>query len=378
LRTSGGTSYKVLILPGSRFIPLETFERVRALARGGATVVAFKELPSDVAGLADLDRRRQSFAKLLTEAAPRPPDANGIGVTSIGRGAILHGRDLDLLLARAGVARETLVDRGLELVRRRHGNGRVYFIVNSSGREVRDWIPLEDRAMSSVVFDPMSGRRGDARTRQSAAGGAEVFLALGAGESVLVQTGARVGEAFRVLETAGPAIEVVGPWTVRFAAGGPELPAARTLDELGSWTRLEGDDVKRFSGTAVYTARFPRPAAPAAAWQLDLGRVHDSARIRLNGRDLGTAIGPSFRVTVDAGSLDGENRLEVHVTNLAANRISALDRAGVRWKNFYNVNFPARFPQNRGADGLFTAAAWEPLDSGLLGPVTLTPLREPL
>jgi len=64
----------------------------------------------------------------------------------------------------------------------------------------------------------------------------------------------------------------------------------------------------------------------------------------------------------------------VSVTNLSANRIRDLDRRGVPWKKFYNVNFPARFPENRGSDGLFSAAKWEPLESGLLGPVTLTPL----
>ena len=63
------------------------------------------------------------------------------------------------------------------------------------------------------------------------------------------------------------------------------------------------------------------------------------------------------------------------VTNLMANRIAALERSGVPWKTFYNVNFPARLPENRGPDGLFSAAKWEPLDSGLLGPVVITPLR---
>jgi len=47
----------------------------------------------------------------------------------------------------------------------------------------------------------------------------------------------------------------------------------------------------------------------------------------------------------------------------------------VEWKKFYNINMSARLPENRGADGLFTAAKWEPRPSGLLGPVTLTPLR---
>ena len=54
--------------------------------------------------------------------------------------------------------------------------------------------------------------------------------------------------------------------------------------------------------------------------------------------------------------------------------MAAIDRAGVRWRKFYNVNFPARLPENRGPDGLFTAAGWQPLASGLLGPVTIAPL----
>ena len=62
------------------------------------------------------------------------------------------------------------------------------------------------------------------------------------------------------------------------------------------------------------------------------------------------------------------------MTNLAANRVADLDRRGVPWKKFYNVNMPARRPENRDAHGLFSAAKWTPRPSGLLGPVTLTPL----
>jgi hypothetical protein len=365
LQTPGGASYRALVVPASRYIPLETFERVLALARDGAVVIAFRGLPADVAGFANLDQRRTRFKQLRDRAS-----------------SLLSGDDLDGLLNRAGLRREPLVDRGLEFVRRRlrangarAGTGRYYFIVNSSDRELRDWIPLDDRAMSAVIFDPMSGGRGDARVRASSGGTLEVFLTLPPGDSLVVQTAAQSGEAFTMREPAGAAIEVRRPWTVRFESGGPELPAARTVDRLGSWTRFEGDDVKRFSGTALYTARFPHPAGAGDVWRLDLGSVHDSARVSLNGREVATLVGPSFQLTLDAALLAAENRLDVHVTNLPANRIAALDRAGVRWKKFYNVNFPARFPQNRGADGLFTAAKWELLDSGLIGPVTLTPLR---
>ena len=129
-----------------------------------------------------------------------------------------------------------------------------------------------------------------------------------------------------------------------------------------------------FSGTAAYSTTFARPTAGTRWWQLDLGRVAESARIRVNGRDVATLIAPPFRVVLDRSQMRGTNTLEVSVTNLSANRIRDLDVRGVKWKKFYNVNFPSRLPENRGSDGLFTAARWEPLESGLLGPVSLTPL----
>jgi len=67
--------------------------------------------------------------------------------------------------------------------------------------------------------------------------------------------------------------------------------------------------------------------------------------------------------------------LEISVTNLMGNRIADMERKGQPYKIFYNVNFPAHDAINRGADGLFTTLGWKPQESGLFGPVTLTPLQ---
>ncbi len=64
------------------------------------------------------------------------------------------------------------------------------------------------------------------------------------------------------------------------------------------------------------------------------------------------------------------------MSNLMANRIADMDRREVAWKKFYNVNFAANDPQNRGPDNLFTAAKWESRTSGLIGPVTLTAMEK--
>jgi hypothetical protein len=362
LVTSAGGSYKALVVPASRFIPLQTFERILELARNGAVVVAFKGLAEDVAGYAALTERRARLRTMRDAVRFAAPDADGIQTARLGRGTMLRGDDLERLLGRANVSRESLVDLGLQITRRRDDAGRYYFIVNGSDRDVGGWIPLDDRAPSAVVFDPMTGWHGDAESRRSSASRLEVRLAIPSHSSLIVATTSRpVGRPFPAFETSGSSIELRGPWQVRFVAGGPDLPRDQKIDGLRSWTTFDGNDVKQ------------KPAGTPTAWLLDLGRVHESARVTLNGRELATLIGPTFRLTLDPDQLTASNVLEIHVSNLMANRIAALDRAGVHWRTFYNVNFPARLPANRGPDGLFTARAWDPLDSGLIGPVTLTP-----
>jgi hypothetical protein len=376
LVTSGGGRYRVVVVPAGKFMPLETLEHIVALARAGATVIAFNGWPADVSGLADLDARRASFKQLLAAVPSGAADARGVTDVRLGQGRVLQGADLATLLERAGVTRERMVDLGLQFARRLDSLGRVYFVSNQTENPIDGWVPLEIRIGAVTVFEPMHGARGNGRVRTAADGTLEVYLQIPPGGSLLLATSSTPrAERYETYEPAGAPQSIAGPWKVRFTTGGPALPAERTIDRLTSWTEFGGDEGQRFSGTAAYSASFAHPTVTAPAWRIDLGSVRESARVRLNGRDLGTWIGPSFAVTIDAAELSSDNALDVHVTNLSANRIADLDRRGVPWKKFYNVNFPARFPENRGEDGLFTAAGWKPLDSGLLGPVTLVPLR---
>jgi hypothetical protein len=58
-----------------------------------------------------------------------------------------------------------------------------------------------------------------------------------------------------------------------------------------------------------------------------------------------------------------------------ANRIAYLDRNNIEWKKFYNINMPARMRQNT-KNGIFDASSWQPRESGLIGPVTITPMKK--
>jgi hypothetical protein len=62
--------------------------------------------------------------------------------------------------------------------------------------------------------------------------------------------------------------------------------------------------------------------------------------------------------------------LEVEVANVSANRIRDLDRRGIQWKNFHDINF-VNLDYHP-----FNASDWPLTDSGLLGPVTLTAVAD--
>jgi hypothetical protein len=135
----------------------------------------------------------------------------------------------------------------------------------------------------------------------------------------------------------GAAVELTGNWKVEFLQGGPELPPAFTASRLASWTELGGESAQRFAGTARYTLAFDAPAA-GEEFLLTLGRVAQSAQVGLNGRKLGTVFMPPFQVRLPGLKPRG-NVLEIEVTSVAANRIRDLDRRGVKWKNFHEINF---------------------------------------
>jgi len=378
LVSQGGTRYRTVLVPATKYMPIETMEHLVRLARAGATVAFYRGLPADVAGLRELEGHRARLRAIVDELKFTATAGGAVKRAALGRGAVLVGDDLGSLLGAAGARHEPAFALGLQLVRRRERDGYTYLIVNTSGHPVDGWVPLATTAKSAAVYAAMHAQSGMGRVRD-AGNGIEVYLQFPASASRIVRTyDHEVSDApWPYTETAGTPATLRGGWLIDFISGGPKLPAQARNAPLGSWTDLPGDDVKKFSGTARYSISFPRPVVPegATSWRLDLGTVRESARVVFNGTELGTFIGPWFRVEVPESLIRDTNTLEVEVTNLMANRIADLDRRGVQWKKFYNTNFPPRLATNRGPDGLFTAAQWTPLPSGLIGPVTLTPLR---
>jgi hypothetical protein len=363
-----GGNYRVVLVPPCGVMPAETLKKLIALAHSGATVIFESHLPTDAPGWGHLDEQRSELEKLLSEIKPVKAAGN-LQEAGIGHGRILMG-DEEAALALAGAAREPMSDHaGVFFMRRSFDGGWQYFIANRHGEALDGWVTLGRQAELAGILDPMTGNSGVAAIRQVNSQ-TQVYLQLQPGASVILRLFAHQNAdspAWNYWQTNGAATEIAGTWNVSFIQGGPELPASYQTTKLASWTEQDDTNARRFAGSALYTINFDAKAMDGARYFLNLGNVCQSARIRLNGRDYGTVIAPPFGVVVDNLKPTG-NKLEVEVTNVSANRIRDLDRRKVQWKIFGDINI-VDVNYRR-----FDASNWPLTDSGLLGPVTLTPV----
>ena len=363
-----GGQYAVIAVPACEHIPVPTLTKLLALAKSGATVIFERQLPHDVPGAGNLEPRRAELRRLIDSVKLAKCEGGRNQQAAYGRGRILTG-DLESALDLAQVAREPMTDMpGIMFVRRSFAGGRHYFVANRGEQSFAGWLPLGTDARSVVVMDAMTGHTGIATVRHPQPGKSEVWLALSPGESLILRALEQVpesGPAWPAREVAGQPVALSSTWDVSFLQGGPQLPPSFQTARLASWTELGGEEAQRFAGTAVYSTMFDAPIEKSSEWWLNLGTVCQSARVRLNGQDLGTLITPPFRVAISHLKPTG-NRLEVEVTNLSANRIRDLDRRKVPWKSFHEINYVNIQYKP------FDASGWPLYNSGLLGPVTLT------
>jgi hypothetical protein len=186
--------------------------------------------------------------------------------------------------------------------------------------------------------------------------GVMMLLAERGGHYVAVDA---VGRSHAATVAEPAVLPVAKPWTVAFTPGWG-APAQVRMDKLASWTDSSDEGVRHYSGTASYTTAFLMLSNPPehAHVTLDLGEVRETARVWVNGKEMGVAWKRPFTIDITSAVVPGNNSLKVQVTNLWPNRIIG-DQSLSEDKRFTHTNitkFKADSPL---------------MPSGLLGPVTV-------
>ena len=80
-------------------------------------------------------------------------------------------------------------------IRRARTEGHDYFFANLTGKAFDGWLQLGVSAESAMILDPLTGQAGTAAVKRGAQGRLQVYLQLESGQSMLVSTVARKGQA---------------------------------------------------------------------------------------------------------------------------------------------------------------------------------------
>ena len=313
LQTAAGTRYQALVIPVTEYLPDSVKTHIEALRLQGAQIVEGYK----------------------TEA-------------------------LSTITAKGEQLRTLL---GLSVIRRSNDHGHHYFVANLTPNDVEGYVELAASFQSVALFNPMTGNITKGKVQDG-----KVWINLKSGQSVIVQTfDTEIALDSEDAETQElGSLEISGPWTLTL----PGIAKPYTLEKLQCWETLD-EQTAVFMGTGTYETTFTLTAAQMKTathgFRIDLGDVRESARVWLNGEHLGCVWAVPFVLDCAGHVKEGTNTLRIEVTNLPANRISDMDRQGVVWRIFEDINMST-------ISGSNTFDNWLLVPSGLNSTVKLVPV----
>ena len=363
--------YATIIVPDVRFMPLATLQRLVQIAEQGGQVMFVKSFPQSVPGYGK-PKEQKAFIALLKQLQKKvsfhPDQAM---YTRWGQGGIVtsptYSDGLQFSKARMEPMR---VQQGLSCIRRSNPNGYHYFVSNLQGKDINTFVELGVKARAVIFYNPMTGAIDQAQLDNQG----RVKMQLKSGESIILRTFTQPlaeqvspHKYYNALEYRATSLK---GWTLSFKESAPvRIEKIYTFEgSPQSWTSLGDTLLNATMATGVYQTSFMMPKMPSnAAYILDLGDVRESAHVLVNGKDAGILFAVPFRVDITPYLHEGTNTLTIEVTNLPANRIAEMDRQGIEWRKFKEINVvDLNYKTNR-------YGAWVPVPSGLNSDVKLIP-----
>ena len=153
-----GMSYRLLVLPERKTMPVEVLRKIADLVDAGATVVGPR--PERDPGLKDYP---QCDAQVKEIAAGLWGEVDGKSATqrSVGKGRVFYGKPLREILAEDGVKPDFDYSRSngafIDFIHRTSGEAEIYFVANRSSRPEALDCTFRVVGKQPELWDPMTG-----------------------------------------------------------------------------------------------------------------------------------------------------------------------------------------------------------------------------
>lgn len=259
-----------------------------------------------------------------------------------------------------GLERDMIVPEDVAWMHRSGELGDIYFVANQREETRTFTASMRINGRKPECWNPVTGEMNTHPSYRIHDNRTEVTLTLAPNESVFIvfpteeaadkeRTSTDKREPLnRTLETE--------EYTVTFLATGKTV----VRKDLFDWSKEEDEQIRYYSGTAVYkvTFRWKDKLKKGQPVYLNLGKVCNLATVRVNGIDCGTVWTAPYRADITSALKKGTNELEIEVTNTWANALKGVDEGKAPY------------------DGIWTNAKYRKqedtlLPAGLLGILTI-------
>jgi alpha-L-rhamnosidase len=373
LTTPSGMRYRLLVLPPDlKKMSLPLLTKLKDLVEAGATLLGPK--PQAGLGLMDDSRQVKAMADTLWGTGMEK-------LRSVGRGRVFVNRSVEEVLKIVGVSPDFTApaDAPLMSFHRTMPGADLWFVANRSDKPVEVTGSFRISGHEAEIWRADSGSMTPASYRFDGARTA-VPLKLAPYDALFIvfRKATDVSARLQPEPVQNELTSLSGPWNVAFQPG-RGAPASARIAQLMPLSTHTDPGIRYFSGQATYTKRFTLPAHGGGPLLLDLGRVGEVARVRVNGCEAGYAWKPPYQVDIASCVKPGQNSLTVQVGNLWVNRL--IGDAQPNAARIVKTTFP--FADGGPGAGFLTGkpytAASPLIPSGLIGPVTITgtPLTSP-
>ena len=184
LRSSGGMSYRLLVLPGdSRLMTPALVRKIRQLVAAGATVLGPR--PTGSPSLSDLPKGDQEVARISAEVWG---DCDGRTITehSYGQGRVIWGQPIETALQELAATPDFRSNANLNWIHREVGDTEVYFVANPSAVSVEAQCDFRINGLRPELWNPESGEISRLANYEETAAGISIPLRLEASGSRFV------------------------------------------------------------------------------------------------------------------------------------------------------------------------------------------------
>jgi len=362
-----GTQYKILVLPKLETMRPELLTKIKQLIHEGAIVMGPppKRSPS-LQNQPESDRQIQSMVKEIWA------DVDGVNskLRKFGKGMIMNGMNMEEAFALINCIPDCQLpqNNSIHYGHRTLENGEIYFLSNQTNEEQIVYPEFRVTGKQPELWDPTTGSIRPLSAYELKERTTIVPLKLAPFESVFVVFLKKTGpSSTNALDDNFPKpetiVELTGPWIINFdpSQRGPEKPVI--FEKLQDWSLSSDEQIKYYSGTAIYNKEFSIDELPADnKIILDLGELVAMAKVYVNGNYAGGVWTSPWQLDITNLITKGKNNLKVEVVNTWVNRLIG------------DLNLPKSQRETWCSVNSHTADS--PLQpSGLFGPVTISSVK---